>query len=61
MSKGLEFDGDPDTTETSRFCHMFNKFFDCLNVRSMDECVLKQKPDMRPCKYKDDNRLEVHI
>ena len=59
MSKALEFGGDPETAETSRFCSMFDKFFDCLNVRSKDECVKKQKPDRRPYKYKDDNRLEV--
>ena len=27
---------------------MFNKFFDCMNVRHLKECVYKRKPDVRP-------------
>ena len=37
----------------------FNKLFDHLNVRSLQECVLKRKPDMRPFRSPDDPRLDV--
>lgn len=47
--------------ETANFCQMFDRFFGCLNVRSMDECVKKRKPDRRPYKYKDDPRLGVIV
>ena len=53
------FRGDDETRETARFCKTFDKFFDCLNVRSLDECVERRKPDKRPYKYKDDSRLKV--
>ena len=61
VSSALTYEGQQYTQETAKFCKMFNKFFDCLNVRSLDECVLKQKPDVRPYKYKDDSRLKVKI
>ena len=51
--------GDPEKEETAHFCMMLDRFFDCLNLRSMDECVKKRKPDRRPYKYKDDSRLVV--
>lgn len=59
VSEALKYSGDPETKETARFCSIFDKFFDCLNVRSLDECVLKRKPDKRPYKYEDDSRLKV--
>ena len=59
VSEALDYDDNPATKETPRFCRIFNKFFDCLNVRSLDEHVLKKKPDMRPYKSKDDSRLKV--
>lgn len=59
VSEALTYEGKEETKETARFCKIFNKFFDCLNVRSLDECVLKRKPDMRPCRNKTDSRLEV--
>lgn len=59
VAKALELEGRPDTKETARFCHIFNKFFDILNVRSLDECVRQRKPDMRPFRQKSDPRLQV--
>ena len=52
-------EGKDYTKETAKFCQTFNKFFDCLNVRSLKECIHKRKPDMRPYNKKDDNRLVV--
>jgi hypothetical protein len=57
----MKYGEDTDTSETARFCMMFDRFFDCLNVRCMDECVKKRKPDRRPYKYKDDSRLKVQL
>ncbi len=37
----------------------FNKFFDCMNVRCLDECILKCKPDVRPYNSTTDNRIKV--
>ena len=55
VSEALKYGGDPECEETARFCSMFDRFFDCLNVRSLDECVKKRKPDRRPYKYKNDS------
>ena len=37
----------------------FDRFFDCLNVRCMQEGIQKQKPDLRPYKDPSDSRLVV--
>lgn len=52
----LEFYGDPDTTETQRFVRTFDKFFDCLNVRSPSEYI---KKNLKPYTSADDRRLCV--
>ena len=59
MAEALEYEGSRDTKETAQFCRIFNKFFDCLNVRSLDECIFKRKADVRPYRSKDDPRLCV--
>ena len=61
VSHALTLDGDPAIQETSKFCRVFNKFFDCLNVRSTKEYVMKRKPDVMPYQDKDDPRLQVCI
>ena len=48
-----------DTTETEKFCRMFDKFFDIFNTRSVDEHKIKRKPNLRPFYNKDDERLKV--
>ena len=37
MSAVLENFGPPDAIETAKFCKMMDTFFDCLNVRSLEE------------------------
>ena len=37
--------GDPKTTETQKFVLTFDRFFDCLNVRSLTEWIVKNKSD----------------
>lgn len=38
-----------------------DRFFDCMNVRSYNECIYKRKPDLRPYRKLDDPRLTVNI
>lgn len=45
--------------ETSTFCHMFDRFFDCFNTRSIGEGRNKRKPDLEPYTSDKDKRLDV--
>ena len=45
--------------ETSRFCSMFNRFFDCFNARRAGEGKEKRNPDLDPYTNVDDIRLTV--
>ena len=49
-----------DTSETEKFCRMFNRFFDCLNTRNLFEATQKRNEDLRAYRYPDDDRLKVH-
>ena len=53
--------GDPATEETQRFVTMFDKLFDCLNVRSKDQWIHKLNPDWKPYTSVDDPRFKVCI
>ena len=59
MAKALAFYGDPKTRETQRFVRNFDIFFDCLNVRSLNEHIRHRKPNLEPYKSKDDERFKV--
>lgn len=52
--------GNDEYKETARFCHMLDKFSDCLNIRCIGEGCNKRKPDLEPYKSINDERLEVH-
>ena len=39
---------------------IFDRFFDMLNTRSMEESVYKRKPDLSPYRTSKDTRLEVY-
>ncbi|XP_077861638.1 uncharacterized protein LOC144342249, partial [Saccoglossus kowalevskii] len=43
---------------TIKFVRNFDKFFDCLNVRSMKEGINKRKPNLLPFNNPADPRLE---
>lgn len=60
VSDALLYFGDPTTQETQKFVLQFDKFFDCLNVRNLDEWALKKKPDLKPYSSPDDDRLQVN-
>ena len=59
VANALQFYGNPDTTETERFVRTFDKFFDCLNVRSPNEHITKRKEHMKPYSSASDERLLV--
>ena len=59
MADGLAFLKNDDTTETERFIRMIDRFFDCLNVRSLNKGGRKLKPALQPYRNCDDERLKV--
>ena len=60
MANALQYYAQPGTEETERFVRVFDKFFDCLNVRAIDEGLTKRKPNLAPYRAVDDERLKVH-
>ena len=46
-------------TETAKFTANFDKFFDALNVKSLNEGKHKQKDFRLPYTSADDSRLDV--
>ena len=48
-----------NTTETEKFCRIFDKFFDIFNTRAIEEADRKRKPDLKPFYSSRDERLEV--
>jgi len=48
-----------DTTETEKSCQIFDKFFDIFNTRSLDEHIIKKRPNLRPFYKSYDERLTV--
>ena len=47
--------------ETSKFCRMFDRFFDCMNTRRLSEGREKRKPDLNPYRSDKDPRLTVNV
>lgn len=60
MAKAFAYYNDPATKETETFVLLFDKFFDCLNGRSLTEWIKKRKPALKPYKSSKDERLEVN-
>ena len=59
MSSAFTFMQKDEFAETSRFCLMFDKFFDCLNTRRAGEGKEKRKPDLEPYWSVNDVRFTV--
>lgn len=59
MATAFKYEGNPETSETERFVHYFDKFFDLMNVRSLDEGIKKRKPNLVPYRETTDDRLLV--
>ena len=60
VASAFAYFNDPATVETQRFVSYFDKFFDCLNVRSFNEYVRKRKPQLKPYTSPSDERLKVN-
>lgn len=56
LASVLKAFGLPDATATAKLCEMVDGFFDCLNVRSKTEHVVKREPFLAPCTSPDDRR-----
>lgn len=59
VANAFKYYAQPDTKETERFVRLFDKLFDCLNVRSVNEAITKKKPNLKPYKSATDERLKV--
>ena len=55
----LEAQGFPNTKSTRKFIFMFNRFFDCLNVRSIFDGQKSRNDDLKPYESPTDIRLKV--
>ena len=44
-------------SEKANYCQMFDQFFDCLNVRSLEENQKKTNPFLKPYTNDDDKRF----
>ena len=51
--------GSNETRETVRFIRIFDKFFNLMNTRSLEEGIRKRKPDLLPYRTPDDPTLDV--
>ena len=59
MPEAFEYFGDHSTKEIQKFVALLDRFFDCLNVRSLNEWAVKWKPDLKAYFSTDDTRLQV--
>lgn len=51
-------DNYEDCHETGRLINYMNRFFDCLNTRSLDEASRKKNVDLKPYTDKNDTRFQ---
>lgn len=58
VSKALALSGDNSLIETARFIEMMDKFFDCMNVRTISGGTRKRNPFLDPYRP-NDFRLKV--
>ena len=58
VSIALKSFGPPEATATAKYCEMFDKFFDCFNVRNTKEYISKQKTFLKPYTSVDDERFQ---
>ena len=59
VADALEYCSDTDTFETERFIRTFDKFFDIMNTRCLEEGIQKLKPNLKAFETPDDPRLDV--
>lgn len=61
VADALSLEGSDMLRETEHFVRTFDRFFDCMNVRSLKEGVYKRKPDLSPYQEASDPRFTVSI
>lgn len=49
--------GLPEFSETAHFISLVDRFFDCLNTRSLTEADRRRKPDLKPYTSDNDTRF----
>ena len=59
VAEALSLEDKPHLKETERFVRNFNRFFDLLNVWSLTEHINQRKPDLKPYRDVEDERLKV--
>ena len=55
--KSLQTFGPSEANATALYCHMFDRFFDCMNVRNSREAIIKIKPFLKPYESINDERF----
>lgn len=58
VSVALKEWGPAEAAGTAEYCEMFDKFFDCFNVRNSKEYITKQKPFLKPYSSVHDERFQ---
>ncbi|XP_068737221.1 uncharacterized protein [Montipora capricornis] len=58
MAAVLKTFGPPEAAGTARLCEMVDQFFDCLNVRNLNEHQRKRKPFLEPYRSAQDRRFD---
>ena len=61
VGKAVMMTGGTEATETAKFVHMMDKFFDCMNVTSLEASKMRRKPFQQPYRSGSDFRLKVHV
>lgn len=61
MANALNFYGLEEPKETEKFARMFDKLFDLLNICCISASIQHRKPDLRPYRSPDDERLKVRL
>lgn len=59
MSNALLLTRKGEVSETAEFCHMMDRFFDCLNVRNYTSGIHDRKPFQLLYRNANDERLQV--
>ena len=59
VANALDLFYNKEVKGTVLFVQMFDKFFDCMNARSLTEATRNKKPNLAPYRSKDDPRLKV--
>lgn len=57
LSAFAYFGDDDNTKETEQFVRTFDRFFDMMNTRYLEEGTQRIKPDLDPYREKDDRWL----